>query len=161
MLSDFYPINSYLHEVIYKRSIGMNRTFQAKVGGGYWIIIAVTSVLLFFLFWMHYVIGAVLTALVVIFEIEKLIHTQYVITPDNVLRIEGGRFVPTVSVEIKQIVSVHAVRSVSLSDASLSQSKLELSYTAGDKTGSVRVSPKNPDDFINYLLKRNPSIRTI
>ena len=36
----------------------MNRTFQTKVGRWYWCVIALTSALLFYLFWQHFVIAA-------------------------------------------------------------------------------------------------------
>ena len=66
----------------------MNRTFQSKVGWWYWIVIGITSVLLFFFFWEHYLLCTILCATVVIFEIEMLIHTQYVITEDGWLKVE-------------------------------------------------------------------------
>ena len=75
----------------------MNRTFQSKVGWWYWIVIGITSVLLFFFFWEHYLLCTILCATVVIFEIEMLIHTQYVITEDGWLKVETGRFIPNAS----------------------------------------------------------------
>ena len=75
----------------------MNRTFQSKVGWWYWIVIGITSVLLFFFFWEHYLLCTILCATVVIFEIEMLIHTQYVITEAGWLKVETGRFIPNAS----------------------------------------------------------------
>ena len=53
---------------------------------------AVTAFLLFDFFWLHYTLLAVLLAICMIFEIEMLVHTRYVVTEDGMLRIESGRF---------------------------------------------------------------------
>ena len=139
----------------------MNRTFQARVGGFYWGVIAVSSALLFYLFWMHYTIAMLIMACVVIFEIEKLIHTQYVVTKDGILLIEGGRFVPKSAVPVGDIISVSHIRSFSFWNASLSLSKLEIRCNAIGKKSVLRVSPKNEADFIKCLQKYNPSVRAI
>ena len=53
----------------------MNRTFQTKVGRWYWCVIALTSALLFYLFWQHFVIAALAAMAAVVLLIEMLIHT--------------------------------------------------------------------------------------
>ena len=138
----------------------MNRTFQTKVGRWYWYVIALTSALLFYLFWQHFVIAA-LVAMAAVVLIEMLIHTQYVLTADDVLLIESGRFVPNVKIAVGDIKSVRKVRSAALFQPALSFSRLELTYETAGKIQSAQVSPKNTDDFIRCLCRKNPSIQQL
>ena len=137
----------------------MNRTFQSKVGWWYWIVIAVTSFLLFFFFWEHYSALTIFTALVVIFLIEMLIHTQYVFIADKMLKVETGRFVRSVDMEIDRIVSVRKVRSLTVMAPALSFFRLEITYRGHKRTGKVQISPRNEEEFIRYLLKKNPLVK--
>ena len=137
----------------------MNRTFQSKVGWWYWIVIAVSSFLLFFFFWEHYTILTLLMALVVIFLIEMLIHTQYVFIGDEMLKVETGRFVHSVDMEINRIQNIRRVRSLIVMAPALSFFRLEITYQGHKKTGKVLISPRNEEEFIRYLLKKNPSIK--
>ena len=62
----------------------MDRTFQSKVDKWYWMILAISSLFLFYCFWVHLVLLALLGGLVVVFEIEMVVHTRYVVMPKNV-----------------------------------------------------------------------------
>lgn len=139
----------------------MNRTFQTKVGRWYWCVIALTSALLFYLFWQHFVIAALVAMAAVVLLIEMLIHTQYVLTADDVLLIESGRFVPNVKIAVRDIKSVRKVRSAALFQPALSFSRLELTYETAGKIQTTQVSPKNTDDFIRCLCRKNPSIQQL
>ena len=138
----------------------MNRTFQTKVGRWYWCVIALASALLFYLFWQHFVIAALVAMAAVVLLIEMLIHTQYVLTADDVLLIESGRFVPNVKIAVRDIKSVRKVRSAALFQPALSFSRLELTYETAGKMQTA-VSPKNTDDFIRCLCRKNPSIQQL
>ena len=139
----------------------MNRTFQTKVGRWYWYVIALTSTLLFYLFWQHFVIAALAAMAAVVLLIEMLIHTQYVLTADDVLLIESGRFVPNVKIAVGDIKSVRKVRSAALFQPALSFSRLELTYETAGKIQTAQVSPKNTDDFIRCMCRKNPSIQQL
>lgn len=139
----------------------MNRTFQTKIGRWYWCVIALTSALLFYLFWQHFVIAALVAMAAVVLLIEMLIHTQYVLTADDVLLIESGRFVPNVKIAVGEIKSVRKVRSAALFQPALSFSRLELTYETAGKIQTTQVSPKNTDDFIRCLCRKNPSIQQL
>ena len=142
-----------------KKREQMNRTFHTKVGWWYWIVIVVTSSGMFYFFWIHSVLLTLLLALVVVFEIEMLIHTQYVVTTDNRLRIETGRFVRKMNLDIEDIVGIRKVRSMAFFSAALSFRRLEIAFRTNDGNVNVlTVSPKNEDDFVRLLLKRNPKI---
>lgn len=64
----------------------MNRTFHSRVGAGYWLLMVATAFLLFDFFWFHELLLTLLLAIVMIFEIEMLIHTQYVVTAEEICR---------------------------------------------------------------------------
>ena len=90
-----------------------------------------------------------------------LIHTQYVLTADDVLLIESGRFVPNVKIAVRDIKSVRKVHSAALFQPALSFSRLELTYETAGKIQTAQVSPKNTDDFIRCLCRKNPLIQQL
>ncbi len=137
----------------------MNRTFQSKVGWWFWAVIGITSFLLFYFFWEHYTALTLFTAVVVIFLIEMLIHTQYVFTGENRLKIETGRFVRKVDLDISRIVKIRRVRSLVVMAPALSFYRLEIEYQGHKRTGKVQISPRNEEEFIRYLLKKNPEVQ--
>ena len=139
----------------------MNRTFKTVVGWWYWILIIISSVLLFFFFWQHDYILAFVMAMMVIHEIEMLIHTQYIITSDNTLRIETGRFIKSFTLDISCIESVKLVRSMIFWSPSLSFERLEITYNGKKKTIKVQISPKNKEAFISKLKSINSNISFI
>ena len=95
----------------------MDRTFHSKVDWWYWLLMAVTAFLLFDFFWFHYTIATLLVAAVMIFEIEMLIHTRYIVTGSGKLLIETGRFVADKTILLNTIVSMCEVNSFSIAPA--------------------------------------------
>lgn len=93
------------------------------------------------------------------FEIEMLIHTQYVITGDGWLKVETGRFIPNASLEIDQILRIRKVRSMTFWQPALSFERLEVVFKKHGKVRSISLSPKNQEDFIRCLLKKNEAIQ--
>ena len=61
----------------------MYRTFHSKVGWWYWLLMGVTAFLLLDFFWFHHTVLMILTAVAMVFEIEMLIHTCYILTEDG------------------------------------------------------------------------------
>lgn len=110
-------------------------------------------------FWEHYLLCTILCATIVIFEIEMLIHTQYVITGDGWLKVETGRFVPNATVEITEILRVRKVRSMAFWEPALSFERLEVVFKKHGKVHTICLSPKNPEDFVRCLLKQNETIQ--
>lgn len=135
----------------------MDRTFQSKIGGWYWLLIALSAIILFFFFWVHQVLVALIVALAVIFEIEMLVHTRYVIT-DRVLRIETGRFIRGARIPLDQIVSLCEEQSMHPAPA-LSFKRISVVYRAKGKRHTISISPANQPDFVKCLAKRNPAIQ--
>ena len=139
----------------------MQRTFHVNVGWWYWLLIVASSALLLYCFWMHYVGLTLLLATVVVFEIEMLIHTRYIITEEGVLKIETGRFVPKTEIDICKIISMRKVRSMKLISPALSFNRVEITFrTRKGNVFAVEVSPQNLSDFVNVLRKRNEEMQT-
>ncbi|MCF2594084.1 PH domain-containing protein [Bacteroides caecigallinarum] len=136
----------------------MDRTFKTEVGWWYWILISITSLLLFFFFWMHDTLLAIIMAVLVIYEIEMLIHTQYVITDDGLLKVETGRFVKGFILNINQIESIDVVRSMKFWAPALSFYRLEIKYNGNNKTVKVQVSPRNKEAFLSKLKSMNDKL---
>lgn len=133
------------------------RTFHSKVGWWYWAVVIVCSFPLFVSFWMHEILLALLFALVVILEIEMLIHTRYVVTAEGVLSIHAGRFIKGASIPIEAVVGIEKSRSLESAPA-LSLSRLKITYRKGKVKTYMLVSPKNPEDFVKALSRFNSSI---
>ena len=114
-----------------------------------------------YFFWEHHTLLMLILAVCVVFEIEMLIHTRYIISADNQLRIETGRFVRNSTIELERIVRIRKVRSLVFWAPALSFDRLEIicEKKSGNGTASVLIAPQNPDDFIHWLLKRNSQIQ--
>lgn len=131
----------------------MNRTFHSEVGWWYGLIMVITAFLLFDFFWFHYTVLMILIAVAMVFEIEMLIHTCYIITADGRLRIESGRFVPNIEIEVSSIVSMKRVKSFSIAPA-LSAERIEIVYRKGGKERTVQISPRRAEDFKAWMQKK-------
>lgn len=97
--------------------------------------------LLFDFFWFHYTIATLLVAAVMIFEIEMLIHTRYIVTGSGKLLIETGRFVADKTILLNTIVGMCEVNSFSIAPA-LSVHRVEITYRVGDKHEKFCLSSK-------------------
>lgn len=134
------------------------RTFHTKVGWWYWGIIAIVSCFLFVCFWFHELLLALFFAVVVIFLIEGLIHTQYVVTADGKLVIEVGRFMKGASIDVAQIVSIEKSKFPESAPA-LSLDRLKITYRKRSFKDYILISPQNQEAFVQALLKQNASIK--
>ena len=131
----------------------MDRTFHSKVDSWYWLLMAVTAFLLFDFFWFHYTIATLLMAVVMIFEIEMLIHTQYIVTGNGKLQIETGRFIANKTILLESITGMREVKSFSIAPA-LSVHRIEISYQNGQQADKVYVSPQNAGEFVRWIEKK-------
>ena len=116
-------------------------------------MMGITAFLLFDFFWFHYTLLMILVAVAMVFEIEMLIHTRYILTADGRLRIESGRFVPDIEIEVRSITGMKQVRSFSLAPA-LSAERIEIAYRKEGKERSVQVSPRRAEEFREWIQKK-------
>ena len=134
------------------------RTFHTKVGWWYWMIIVILSSFLFVTFWFHELLLALLFAIAVIYSIEGMIHTQYIITDDSMLRIESGRFSKKPApIPLSQITDITKSKSWEAAPA-FSLDRLKISYRKGGTKTHILLSPQNAEAFVRCLKKQNDSI---
>ena len=131
----------------------MDRTFHSKVDWWYWLLMAVTAFLLFDFFWFHYTIATILVAIVMIFEIEMLIHTRYIVTDNGKLQIETGRFVADKTILLDCITCMREIKSFTVAPA-LSVHRIEIKYQNENKVERVCVSPQNISEFLRWIEKK-------
>lgn len=131
----------------------MDRTFHSKVDWWYWLLMAVTAFLLFDFFWFHYTIATILVAVVMIFEIEMLIHTRYIVTDNGKLQIETGRFVADKTILLNDIKDLRKIKSFSVAPA-LSVDRIEIVYHNNDKVKKICISPQNASEFLRWIEKK-------
>lgn len=134
----------------------MERVFKSKVDWWYHLIIFILAVLCF-LSAINYNWPAILfTFLTAIFAIHVLLHTDYTITDDGLLRLRCGIF----PVKEARIADIEALERTAMPAFSYS---LSLNRIVIWKKGAMwmLVSPRNEKDFIKQLKKYNPDIKLI
>lgn len=135
----------------------MDRIFHSKVGWTFYVVLDILAVNMFYFFWIKEILPGILIALLELFFIEMIIHTQYVITTDGKLKVDLGRFYPSSVIPVKDIVSVHASRSA-VSSMALSFDKIKIVFRGKHTDGTVYVSPVKKKEMITLLLKLNNQI---
>lgn len=136
----------------------MNRIFYSKVDWTYFVAIAVIGAFMIYFFWIKAIWLAALFAVITILLIKRLTHTRYIITQDDLLRIESGKPFPTMKIPIADILSVrHSHSLVSLSPA-LSIDQIEICFRSKSSKSYLLLSPKNKEEMVEVLKKRNASI---
>ena len=136
----------------------MVRTFHSEVVWWYWLSMIMTAIPLFVLFWFHIIWAFVIAVLIMILEIEMLIHTRYVLTGDGLLRIESGRFFKKTTIDLATVYRIKRVRDI-LSAPALSVRRLEIRYKENGKRKKIQISPKGPEEFIRWISKTNNRIK--
>ena len=70
----------------------MNRIFHARIVPGQYLFLLLVAVLAFWSLWEKNILLAAVCMLGLVFLIERLIHTTYILTTEGTLRIDRGRF---------------------------------------------------------------------
>lgn len=131
----------------------MRRTFLSAVGIPFWTLLTLSSLLLFLAFWYYYYWQTVVIAVFIIFQIEALVHTEYVVQSDGWLRIRSGRFMPKFDIKIDAITKIETITSLAPAPA-LSMHRLKIYYTnIKGEMKVVMISPRNPEAFRKAINK--------
>ena len=139
----------------------MERIFYSKVDKSYYVMIGAMAMIMIYFLWIKMVVIALLFMLITWWLIQALTHMRYVVTTDNVLRIEVGKPFPPRIIPLPSILSVRFCKA-GWGDPSLSNGlSLCICYEAGQKTETVVISPVNSEEFIRVLQKRNPKIQLV
>lgn len=84
----------------------MNRIFHTRITWYQYLFLILLGLLAFYLLWTKTIIIAALCMLLIVFGIERFIHTTYTITPQGELILYKGRFSRPKTILTKDIVSV-------------------------------------------------------
>ncbi|NDW13552.1 ABC transporter [Bacteroides sp. 214] len=128
----------------------MNRVFQAKISWYQYLYLLILGALTFFLLWEKIIIIAILCMLLVVFAIERVIHTTYTLTSENELIISTGRYGKPKVIHLKEIHEVELRHSARFGKFSITEYIL---ITYGTNR-HVAVTPLKKKEFINLLLSK-------
>lgn len=90
----------------------MNRIFHVRITWYQYFNLILLGLVAFFFLWEKIIIIAALFMLLIVFCIERFIHTTYTITKDGNLVIYKGRFAKSRTISIKDIISVQKKHSM-------------------------------------------------
>ena len=139
----------------------MNRIFYSKVDWWYYVLIAVMGGWMVYLFWIKEIIVAFIFMAITSFMIRMLTSIRYIVTSDDMLVIEYGlQFLKPVRIPLSDIVRIER-KFNPISSPALSQDRIEVYFRKGKWVVSVCISPKNREDMVRMLQKRNGQISYI
>ena len=139
----------------------MNRIFYSKVDWWYYVLIAVMGGWMVYLFWIKEIIVAFIFMAITSFMIRMLTSMRYVVTSDDMLVIEYGlQFLKPVRIPLSDIVRIER-KFNPISSPALSLDRIEVYFRKGKLVVSVCISPKNREDMVRMLQKRNGQISYI
>ncbi|MDO4163680.1 MAG: PH domain-containing protein [Bacteroides sp.] len=126
----------------------MNRTFHARIAYGQWLFLLLVSALAVYGLWERQMVLAIVFVLLLVFCIERLIHTTYTVTADGKLLLYYGRFARGKEILLTDITSVRRASSMRIGRFAVIHYVL-VSYGAQDKC--VALLPVNEDAFVRCL----------
>ena len=139
----------------------MNRIFYSKVDWWYYVLIAVMGGWMVYLFWIKEIIVAFIFMAITSFMIRMLTSMRYIVTSDDMLVIEYGlQFLKPVRIPLSDIVRIER-KFNPISSPALSLDRIEVYFRKGELVVSVCISPKNREDMVRMLQKRNGQISYI
>ena len=139
----------------------MNRIFYSKVDWWYYVLIAVMGGWMVYLFWIKEIIVAFIFMAITSFMIRMLTSMRYIVTSDDMLVIEYGlQFLKPVRIPLSDIVRIER-KFNPISSPALSLDRIEVYFRKGKLVVSVCISPKNREDMVRMLQKRNGQISYI
>lgn len=128
----------------------MNRIFHARIGVAHCLALVLLTVLLIYGFFSRDVLFALPAMLLLVLLVERLIHTEYTITPTEGVVIDSGRFSKKRVIAFAEITSVKPVSIMRIGRFCLLRYVL-LEYGKGQHE---TVLPLKEDEFIRLLRKR-------
>lgn len=133
----------------------MNRIFHTRITWYQHLYFVLLGGLTFFLLWDKSIILAVVCMLLLVFLIERLIHTTYTLTTDGRLILSAGRFTKPKTVWLKDIVSVKQRCSVRVGRCAA------LHYVLIECASGryISVLPVKEQEFIDLLEERRNDTR--
>lgn len=127
----------------------MNRIFHVKIAQGAYIFLVLCTALMVIAFWYQEAIVGMIMALLLIVNIERIIHSTYTLTADGKVVVYYGRFYKGKTISLTDITDVELKRSSGFGGIMPSQYVL-IHY----ENKLLSLVPVKPEEFINVLVKR-------
>ena len=127
----------------------MNRIFHVKIALGAYIFLVLCTVLMVIAFWHQEAIVGMIMALLLIVNIERIIHSTYTLTADGKVVVYYGRFYKGKTIPLTDITDVELKRSSGFGGIMPSQYVL-IHY----ENKLLSLVPVKPKEFINALVTR-------
>lgn len=128
----------------------MNRTFHSRTRWDQLIYALVLGGICFYMVWIKQAILAAILAVLIVILIEKIIHTQFVITPDNKLIIKRGRFSKQEVIDLDLISDIELRKSQKATEFFLG----EFVLIKFNHAKYIALTPINPLRFMEIIIKR-------
>lgn len=128
----------------------MNRIFHARIAWGQYLFLILAAAITFYNLWEKNIILAVIFMLLLVINIERLIHTTYTITADGKLVLSFGRFSRNREIQLKDITSVGRACSMRIGKFAMMRYVL-IRYGKGKCEGLL---PVKEEEFIRLLEGR-------
>lgn len=128
----------------------MDRIFHARIAAGQYAALVLFGGLLVYCLWVKYVGIALLWCILLLYFIEKLIHTTYTLTADGRLVLYFGRFVRQREIALADVASVERVQATML--GRLAVRHYVLVRLRNGKCEALL--PVNEEEFVRALEKR-------
>jgi hypothetical protein len=106
-----------------------------------------------YLFWIRQPLPGLIVVGVAVLQMEKLLHTEYVIA-DRQLFLLNGRFAAQTVLEVDKIKKIEICRPTWMG---LKRGDCVLLTTENNK--SYLLTPENPEEFCRILLKRQQTTK--
>ena len=131
----------------------MDRIFHARIAFYQYLLLIVFAATAFIFLWFKYSLAAILLVFLLIFIIEKIIHTTYTVTKDNKLVVYRGRFARKIIIPLADVTALRRGNSMKFGRFSVT-SYILVEY---GENRFVSVMPIKEDEFVKLIDKRlNP-----
>lgn len=128
----------------------MNRTFHSRTRWDQLFYVLLVAFVCFFMIWIKQAILAVILSILLIILIERIIHTEYILTADNKLIIKSGRFLKEKKLDLDQINDIEH-RTTTKFGSFYIASYILITY---NKNKHLSLTPANAQRFIDILIKK-------
>lgn len=128
----------------------MNRIFHARIAWYQYLLLLVLAINLMGLLWYKHIVPAAVIAMLLLVLIERIIHTTYTVTADNLLIISRGRFTRKKTITLAQINAIRRCNSMKFGSFSVTNYLL-IEYNINK---FVSVTPIKQQEFVEVIQNR-------
>lgn len=134
----------------------MNRIFHARVPWYAFVLLILLSVVVVWSYWERIGLLAAVALLMMVFVVERVIHTSYTITTDGMLIVNRGRFSSRIVVPLTSIRSIERINGVRLGSVCLKRYLLLHYAEGGEKT--MALIPVKENEMVDYIIKQRDKV---